>query len=212
MPSEKHTPILAWGALITIIALMSGSLVLSWSNLSTSLLSQGENLSPQLARVEQQLADLKAQVETLRGELEAVTKSDADLVASKLRVDLDRIEKRLAAIERMAMDNPERVLDLTILRKEIEALRTTYAAELQATRNEVGNIYDLMKWFVGLFMTLILAGIGYVASNKRRGEKADRPTASNIATAPRTGRIIDMTAHRALRDSKSTVRRPSRSR
>jgi len=117
-----------------------------------------------------QVAALQSEVAALRQELNILTQTMAsnpnanpDTIA--LRADLQSIDGRLSVIEQAVLDNPAKALQLTLLSREMDNLKANYQSNLESTRQEIGRIYDLNKWFIGLMFTMAIGLLSLAVSN-----------------------------------------------
>lgn len=87
--------------------------------------------------------------------------------------DINSLNTRLEVIELAVLDSPAKVLELTLLAKDMENLQQNYQDELESTREEIDRVYDQNKWFLGLMFTMAIGLIGLAVSNfltKPKGE------------------------------------------
>lgn len=115
-----------------------------------------------------QVATLQDEVAALRQELDVLTQMTASIPnpdVVTLRTDLDSLDERFSAIEGAILDNPARVLQFTLLSRDMDDLKETYESDLESTRQEIGRMYDLNKWFVGLMFTMAIGLLGLAVGN-----------------------------------------------
>lgn len=63
------------------------------------------------------------------------------------------------------MNDPAKSLEMPLLRNELEHVKKGCQSDLVNLKEEVGRIYDLTKWFVGLMFTMALGIIGLAVTN-----------------------------------------------
>lgn len=161
------------GVLATIISLVLGANLQSISigpisfDTPTPTLATPTPVPPSLPT---QVAALQSEVAALRQELNTLTQTIAsnpnanpDIIA--LRADLQSIDGRLSVIEQAVLDNPAKALQLTLLSREMNNLKANYQSDFESMRQEIGRIYDLNKWFIGLMFTMAIGLLSLAVSN-----------------------------------------------
>lgn len=143
-----------------------------------------------------QVAMLQHEVAALRQELDSLTQvvaSNPNPDSIALRADLQSLDQRLSVIEQAVLDNPARALQLTLLSREMDNLKANYQSDLESTRQEIGRIYDLNKWFIGLMFTMAIGLLSLAVSNfikkperqEERKEQQEEPKRRQSASARR---------------------------
>lgn len=109
---------------------------------------------------------IEAELKKIRSEQAIVSNalrnssSEVSLIELQERVKL--LDQRLSSLEAFALDSPEKVLSLPLLKKEVENIRETNAQSLISMKASVDQVYDLNKWLLG---GIALAIIGLAISN-----------------------------------------------
>ncbi len=93
---------------------------------------------------------------------------------NKVAVKLQQIEKsiteiqsREANLEKAILANPQKALEIPLLQRDIENLRTTQQSNIQTIKDGVDRIYDLAKWLLGaMAVSIITLGIGNFLKEK----------------------------------------------
>jgi len=137
---------------------------------STKLLTAlEERLIIQRAAVEAQTAAVEKDIEALRAEMRKLTAVPTD---SKLASQLERTEGgikdvagRLGKLEAVILNDPGKSLEMPLLRNELDHIKKGYQSDLLTLKEEIGRIYDLTKWFIGLMFTMALGVIGLAVTN-----------------------------------------------
>lgn len=103
-------------------------------------------------------------------------------VASRDQPDknpLDNLEKsnreldqRMDALETAILQTPEKAVSLPLLRQQLLDMQDKDKGESDALHGEIGRLYGIMQWFLGLMITIII-GVGSMAINSFR-QGADR--------------------------------------
>ena len=167
--------------LAAIATLLSLVLLFSRPDVRPIIVGFVPNETPAPDEITVRLATLEAEVSTMRTEFDAI----ADLVSSasspvgemgQLQGEVMALDDRLAAIESVILESPERALGLTLLDREMQNLQDNFKEGLATTRNEVDRVFRFIQWFLGAVVTLAIAVISIAASNiiRRRDTGADR--------------------------------------
>lgn len=82
------------------------------------------------------------------------------------------LKQRLAALETAIVQTPEKAISLPLLRQQLTDMQDKSKGDSDALHGEIGRLYGIMQWFLGLMVTLII-GVGTLAANSFRqsGEK-----------------------------------------
>lgn len=128
---------------------------------------------------------LRDEVALLQQRIDALDQTLPDSVTSaelaKVYSDTNSLNRRLEAIEQAILDNPAKVLQLTLLGRDMENLEQNYKADLKSVQEEVDRVYDQNKWFLGLMFTMAIGLISLAVSNfltrprKEEKRQADKP-------------------------------------
>ena len=101
----------------------------------------------------------------LRLQLEQIKRRQDELTAkqpvpepiSQLQRRLDQIEQRQERLERIIVEDPNKALELPLLRRDIEAVKENEEVSSEATRRSVEQVYDLSKWLIGAIALAVLS-------------------------------------------------------
>jgi hypothetical protein len=83
----------------------------------------------------------------------------------ELKKNYSSMDNRISTLERVMMDNPGRVLELYILKQELDDLKTEIERVRVDTEKDIDRLYDFTKWFLLLMFTMALSVIGLVLSH-----------------------------------------------
>ncbi len=100
---------------------------------------------------------------------------------------LEDVAARLSKIETVILNDPAKSLEMPLLGNELEHTKKGYQSDLVALKEEVGRIYDLTKWFIGLMFTMALGVIGLAVTNFFQDRVIEERLTAN-APASRTER------------------------
>jgi len=87
------------------------------------------------------------------------------LQISELRSEVTTLKSDISKLSEVILDNPEKVLSVPLLRKDMSSLKESYRDDLAGIRQEVYRVYDLNKWFIGLMFTMAIGLFGLAISN-----------------------------------------------
>ena len=158
-------------------------LIESQRNEIRRLLRGTEALSRESERTARKLRQLEASIEAgqvagdsgeLGRELAATREAlaDAAVRASQVEERITQFNQRLAKLENIILDDPEKAVALPLLRRDIKALEQQSGRDMESMRAENARVYDLMKWLVGLMALVSLSLIGTAAGNVFKREAA----------------------------------------
>jgi hypothetical protein len=131
---------------------------------STQQTSQND-LTVRLNQLESDVTQMRQELDTLS----QVPSSNLDIVF--LQDKLTSIDNRLTKIENVILDNPEKALELTLLQKDFEDLKTSYQSDISQTRRDIDRVYAQSNWFIGLMFTMALALISLTVGNLLKGRE-----------------------------------------
>jgi hypothetical protein len=134
-----------------------------WKN---TLLSDTRAISARVDTVEKQLATL------------TTVHTDAAIGAQMVSVQksVEDVSLRMNKLEQVIIQDPAKALEMPLLRNQLETVKSGYQSDMLAVRQEIAQVYDLTKWFLGLMFTMALGIIGLAVTNfvkagaKERGE------------------------------------------
>jgi chromosome segregation ATPase len=134
----------------------------------------------------QQAQDLQRQVEALQNALQNASHTakgegryselspvDRHLL-DQLKAEQDELARRMGTLENVLANTPEKALALPMMKQQVDNLQDRTHSDLDGVRGEIGRLFTLTQWFIGLMFTIALGVFGLALSNIRRG---DRPKA-----------------------------------
>ncbi|ULQ46355.1 hypothetical protein JN531_014800 [Flagellatimonas centrodinii] len=118
-----------------------------------------------------ELKALKAELAFVRRQTDEIAKVTEELAApdpsasitleqQKLATAVATVDERLQRIEAAIVESPERALSIPLLRKDLDESSRRLEEYREASRAEVGRLYDQQKWMLGGIGTVLLAVIG----------------------------------------------------
>lgn len=105
------------------------------------------------ARSEERLLALERNV----NELKKIDRQAINSTTIELSEDAAR---RLGVLEDAVLDNPEKALNLVLVRREVAELRSAMTVSESATQREFSRVYDLTKIAVGAIFAMVLGVLG----------------------------------------------------
>jgi predicted phage-related endonuclease len=110
---------------------------------------------------------LEADIEAVRTQLKTVQVDMQKIVAlpadAKLAVQISQMEEatkglgsRLDRLEAAILQSPAKALEIPLLQRDLENLRTAQQTNLQAVKDGVDRLYDINKWLLGAMAISII--------------------------------------------------------
>lgn len=87
------------------------------------------------------------------------------LQLNALNQSVSENQKKLASLEEVILDNPQKVLALPLMKKDIESLKDNRQTDMAESKQAIDRIYDQSKWFIGLMITSAIGIIALAISN-----------------------------------------------
>lgn len=79
-----------------------------------------------------------------------------------IKSDLAVTQSQMSALTGAIGNNPEKLLSVPLLRKDVDDLKGSTQREIDSLREEMGRTYELNKWLIGLILAAV---IGTVINN-----------------------------------------------
>lgn len=117
--------------------------------------------------------NVQAQVSMLQTQVAILENNDSSQTTSQsyasgmatVESNQESLNRRLAVIEQAILDNPEKSLELTLMRKEIENIKEANRLDTEQTNKLIERLYSQNNWFIGLIFTIALSLVGLAVSN-----------------------------------------------
>jgi hypothetical protein len=116
---------------------------------------------------------MRKQLKSVQDELQKVTALPPE---AKLAVQLGQMQNtttdltsRLDKLERAILTSPAKALEIPLLQRDVENLRSTQQANLLAVKEGVDRLYDINKWLLG---AMAISIITLALSNFLKGKDA----------------------------------------
>jgi hypothetical protein len=154
---------------------------------------QGQRLalqqSEQFERTNKELADLRMTNAAIMKSLEQVRKSGKAISFSNLdptdrqsieeiRTAETKLDARLGGLETSIMASPEKAVALPMLKQQLDSLQDRTHSDLDGIRGEIGRLFTLTQWFIGLMFTIALGMFGLSFNLRKAAATADGEKAS----------------------------------
>jgi len=82
------------------------------------------------------------------------------------------VDQRMAKLEAVILAEPQKALELPLLKRDLQAFQIQVDHELNGVKAENERVYDLMKWLVGLMALVSLSLVGAAVSNVFKREQS----------------------------------------
>jgi hypothetical protein len=167
-------------SVLSVLAGIGGSLVALYITTSSSVRLEPVNLRvEQVASVEvaREVASLRAEVKAVQDSIQNARDLPKD---TKLAIQLQQIQNALADVqtrqsklEQAILTNPAKALEVPLLQRDLENLKTAQQANILAVKEGVDRVYDLNKWLLGaMAVSIVTLAIGtFLKSKEAGGEK-----------------------------------------
>jgi hypothetical protein len=110
----------------------------------------------------------KAVVANLRSDVDALKKAVRDIEAlpreaklalklQQIQVTISDVQLRQTKLEQILLNNPAKALELPLLQRDFEGLKTAHQATAASLKETVDRIYDLNKWLLGGIAISVIA-------------------------------------------------------
>ena len=137
---------------------------------------EAENASEAVARLREENAALRKTLEN--GNKGGQERRYAELspidrqTINQIKSDQDQLRSRFTALETTLVTTPEKAIAVPMLKQQIDAIQDRSHADLDSVRGEIGRLFTLTQWFIGLMFTIALGVFGLALSNlKKASEK-----------------------------------------
>ncbi len=71
-----------------------------------------------------------------------------------------KLDVRLSSLETSIMATPEKAVAVPMLKQQVDALQDRTHSDLDGIRGEIGRLFTLTQWFIGLMFTIALGMFG----------------------------------------------------
>jgi hypothetical protein len=82
-----------------------------------------------------------------------------------------QLQTRLSGLESALMTTPEKALAVPMLKQQVDTLQDRTHSDLDSVRGEIGRLFTLTQWFIGLMFTIALGVFGLALSSLRRSSE-----------------------------------------
>jgi hypothetical protein len=130
------------------------------------------------AELERTNADLVLQLRKLQDGTEKgqagveLRPSDRDLI-NHIKSAEEQLQTRLGKLEEVLEDSPEKALTAVVIKQRLDSLQDRTRGDIDSIRGEIGRLFTLTQWFIGLIFTIALGLLGLAIANLRRPKPQD---------------------------------------
>lgn len=139
---------------------------------------QREADQQKIADLQKSNTDLQSQLGKLlaRGQAGAasvgLSASDRAMIGN-VRRDEDKLQERLDRLETVLENTPEKALSAVMIKQQIDALQDRTRGDMESIHGEIGRLFTLTQWFIGLIFTIALGVFGLALTNLRKMKNPD---------------------------------------
>jgi len=102
-------------------------------------------------------------------QLAKIAKFSPDAAAAAHMASVEKsvgdLDFRMDRLEQVILQDPAKALEIPLLRNQMESLKESEQSDLVSVHQEIAQVYDLNKWFIGLMFTMALGIIGLAITN-----------------------------------------------
>lgn len=84
------------------------------------------------------------------------------------------LNQRITTLESALLQTPEKALAVPLLRQQLVDIEDKDKGDSESIHGEIGRLYGMMQWFLGLMITLIIGVGGLVANSFRQNSDRNR--------------------------------------
>lgn len=127
------------------------------------------SLEAQLRRTTDENEKLKAQnaASQQKGGMPSAERLDAARTKQAAADALTRVER----LEEALTASPDKAIALPILRQQVDAFEDRARSDVEGLRSEIGRLYSLSQWLIGLIVTITFGLSTFAFSGLRATEK-----------------------------------------
>lgn len=130
-----------------------------------------EEAQQHIAALEKQNADLSGQLKSLQAgkPLSYAELSPADRQQiSHTKNDVEQLQSRLDKLEGALEVTPEKALSTIVMKQRLDTLQDRTRGDIDSIHGEIGRLFTLTQWFIGLIFTISLTVFGLALGNLRK--------------------------------------------
>jgi hypothetical protein len=99
------------------------------------------------------------------------TLSPVDRQALKeLKSNEEQLQGRMTSLETALVATPEKAIALPMLKQQMDMLQDRTRGDLDGVRGEMGRLFTMVQWCIGIIVTIGLAVLGISITNLRKGK------------------------------------------
>jgi hypothetical protein len=143
------------------------------------------NATPNLGEIQLEISQLRTEVKSLQQQLDALNQKPSNAAQlAEINNKIAPIDKRLADLEQIILDNPSKALSLVLINKDIDTIQQRQETDLQALRDEISRVYGLNQWFLGILIPMAISVVGLTIRNllSERESKGSTENNKNISS------------------------------
>jgi hypothetical protein len=154
--------------------LMLASILIALATVAMGLATLPTSTVQRAPDYTQDLNDLAKQNDYLSAQINRIEKATARVAAStpdrdlsvirqqleSLKIQINQTTEKQRRIENVILENPQRSLELPMIRRDIEEIRTSQKQDVVYLNQGIDRIYDFNKWLLGgMAVSVLLLGL-----------------------------------------------------
>lgn len=146
------------------------------SDLATEAARHAESARREVNELRNTIASLRAALDKARQPSNSpqpyaeLSPPDRHLL-DEVKANQDRLQARLASLENALVATPEKALAVPMLRQQLDTIQERTRADIDSVHSEIGRLFALTQWFIGLMFTIALGVFGLALANLKRSDK-----------------------------------------
>lgn len=163
LPTESKTSI--------AVALIAGIITLLTA-LITAFLTPGNRStlpnsnSEEIVSLQNQIGEINNRIKQINDEILNLPQGSSQVTATlqfeRIQALLGEVEGKVGNLERIIIEDPNRAIELPLLRKDLESVQAVYNSRLASLEQSVNQIYTVI---IGVLVVIGLGFLGVAASN-----------------------------------------------
>jgi len=123
----------------------------SWLDLPLrETVALNEDYKNRVSQLQLEVARLKSDLSHLNVIIaDSGPSTSASVATANFERRIAEVEKKQATLDRIILDNPQKALELPLLKRDVDAVKQSNEQAVASIRQSVDQVYDLNKWLLG---------------------------------------------------------------
>ncbi len=162
-----------------VIAVVAGLLAAVLSATQTGTTQQSITINRQeFDDIKAEIASIATDLESLKTTVQALTQipdqSQIGAQLARLDTSVTGLQTRQSQLEQVILDSPAKALEIPLLRRDIDNLKSSQQETSLAIRQSIDQVYDLNKWLLGaMAVSIVTIAIGNYLKGKETDKKRE---------------------------------------